>query len=76
MAVDGVQAVGSPGRLELMSADLERMGSFDEAVARCDYVCHVASPVKLKVSGADMCNAIPYVHRHKQCEKSMEIINE
>lgn len=33
--------------LKLFSADLTRDGSFDEAIAACDYVIHVAAVVKL-----------------------------
>jgi nucleoside-diphosphate-sugar epimerase len=37
-------AVGAPGTLELVEADLLRPGSFDEAVQGCRYVFHVAAP--------------------------------
>ncbi|GJP46567.1 hypothetical protein CLOM_g5839 [Closterium sp. NIES-68] len=43
-------AKGRPGKLELFSADLNTPGSFDDAVEGCDFVCHVASIVCLKVS--------------------------
>ncbi|CAI5468137.1 unnamed protein product [Closterium sp. Yama58-4] len=42
-------AEGTPGKLELFSADLGKPGSFDEAVEGCDYVCHVASLVRMSV---------------------------
>lgn len=35
------------GELELVSADLTEPGAFDDAVADCPYVCHVASSVRL-----------------------------
>ncbi|KAJ1272925.1 hypothetical protein BS78_06G240400 [Paspalum vaginatum] len=35
------------GPLEVLRADLDEDGSFDEAVARCDYVFLVAAPVNL-----------------------------
>lgn len=44
-----LQAEGTPGTLTLHSADLNHEGSFDEAVQGCAYVCHVASPVIMKV---------------------------
>ena len=37
----------SQGELELVGADLMRAGSFDQAVAGCEWVCHAASPVQL-----------------------------
>ncbi|GJP46579.1 hypothetical protein CLOM_g5848 [Closterium sp. NIES-68] len=40
---------GTPGTLELFSADLNKPGSFDEAVEGCEFVCHVASVVRLSV---------------------------
>ena len=39
------EAVG--GELEFVAADLTEPGAFDEAVADCPYVCHVASSVRL-----------------------------
>ncbi|CAI5535528.1 unnamed protein product [Closterium sp. Naga37s-1] len=42
-------AEGTPGKLELFSADLGKPGSFDEAVERCEFVCHVASLVRMSV---------------------------
>jgi nucleoside-diphosphate-sugar epimerase len=36
--------------LELFSADLLKPGSFDEAFAGCDFICHVAASVKLTAS--------------------------
>ncbi|CAI5500405.1 unnamed protein product [Closterium sp. Naga37s-1] len=42
-------AEGTPGKLELFSADLGKPGSFDEAVEGCEFVCHVASLVRLSV---------------------------
>lgn len=46
------QAEGLPGRLTLHSADLSQEGSFDEAVSGCSFICHVASPVIMKVHKA------------------------
>jgi nucleoside-diphosphate-sugar epimerase len=40
-------ATGRPGTLELFEADLLRPGSFDEALAGCRFVFHVASPFLL-----------------------------
>jgi len=40
-------AAGRPGTLELFDADLLRAGSFDEAMAGCRVVFHVASPFLL-----------------------------
>lgn len=37
-------AAGRPGRLQLVAADLLQDGSFDEAMAGCTHVFHVASP--------------------------------
>eukprot|EP00897_Mesotaenium_endlicherianum_P009845 jgi/Mesen1/888/ME000115S00014 len=37
-----------PGKLELVTADLNKEGSYDEAVKDCEFVCHVASPALLK----------------------------
>ncbi|CAI5496383.1 unnamed protein product [Closterium sp. Naga37s-1] len=42
-------AEGTPGKLELFSADLSKPGSFDEAVEGCEFVCHVASLVRMSV---------------------------
>ncbi|CAI5488719.1 unnamed protein product [Closterium sp. Naga37s-1] len=42
-------AEGTPGKLELFSADLGKPGSFDEAVEGCEFVCHVASLVRMSV---------------------------
>ncbi len=39
---------GADERLEIVSADLMKPGSFDDAVADCPYVCHVAASVKLR----------------------------
>lgn len=41
-------AEGTPGTLELFSADLEKEGSYDEAMRGCELVCHVAAVVKMK----------------------------
>ncbi len=38
---------GREDRLELLAADLVEPGSYDDAVAGCDLVCHVAASVKL-----------------------------
>ena len=35
------------GSLELFSADMTKQGAFDEPISGCDYVCHVASVVRL-----------------------------
>ena len=35
------------GPLEILRADLDEEGSFDDAVAGCDYAFHVAAPVNL-----------------------------
>jgi len=40
---------GAKERLELFEADLVKPGSFDEAVAGCEYVLHTASPYVLTV---------------------------
>ncbi|GLC45512.1 hypothetical protein PLESTF_001109200 [Pleodorina starrii] len=40
---------GAPKRLRLFQADLMKPGSYDEAVAGCDYVIHTASPFALLV---------------------------
>ena len=40
-------AAGRGETLELLAADLLQEGSFDQAVAGCDLVCHVAASVKL-----------------------------
>jgi nucleoside-diphosphate-sugar epimerase len=40
---------GASERLTFFSADLLRAGSFDKAVAGCDYVIHAASPFILNV---------------------------
>jgi hypothetical protein len=40
-----LQLPGASDRLKLFSADLLEPGSFDEAVAGCDGVFHVASPI-------------------------------
>ncbi|WVZ87293.1 hypothetical protein U9M48_033950 [Paspalum notatum var. saurae] len=42
----GLQALGP---LEVLRADLEEEGSFDEAIAGCDYAFLVAAPVNLKL---------------------------
>ncbi|CAI7908423.1 unnamed protein product, partial [Closterium sp. NIES-54] len=42
-------AEGTPGKLELFSADLGKPGSFDEAIEGCEFVCHVASLVRMSV---------------------------
>ena len=36
------------GQLEVLRADLDEEGNFDEAVAGCDYVFLVACPMNLK----------------------------
>jgi anthocyanidin reductase len=36
------------GQLEVLRANLDEEGSFDEAVAGCDYAFLVAAPVNLK----------------------------
>ncbi|KAK9807731.1 hypothetical protein WJX72_007437 [[Myrmecia] bisecta] len=41
---------GATRHLKLFKADLMDLGSFDEAVAGCKYVMHVASPVLLNVA--------------------------
>eukprot|EP00850_Spirogloea_muscicola_P015315 SM000116S24236 [mRNA] locus=s116:211028:214105:+ [translate_table: standard] len=55
-------AVGSPGTLELFSADLGRPGSFDEPIMGCSYVCHLATPVALKSKHAQRDIVDPAVH--------------
>jgi putative NADH-flavin reductase len=40
---------GASERLTFFSADLLKAGSFDEAVAGCDYVIHAASPFIINV---------------------------
>lgn len=39
---------GAADALELVAADLEHPGAFDDAVRGCPWVCHVASTVKLR----------------------------
>lgn len=41
-------AQDADGELELVAADLNTPGAFDDAVADCPYVCHTASSVKLR----------------------------
>lgn len=49
-SVDPLRALpGAEERLELASGDLTRPGSYDEAIAGCAYVFHVASPYALTV---------------------------
>lgn len=43
---------GASERLELVDADLDDEGSFDEAVAGCEFVMHLASPYALTVEDA------------------------
>lgn len=49
MHFSSLQAKDLPGHLELVSANLEEAGSFDYAVEDCEFVCHVASPVIMRV---------------------------
>lgn len=42
-------ANNTPGKLTLVEADLLKEGSFDDAVAGCDYVFHTASPFVISV---------------------------
>jgi len=42
------QLPGAAEKLELVSGDLTQAGSFDTAIAGCDYVIHVASPYLLE----------------------------
>eukprot|EP00162_Nutomonas_longa_P000214 comp10260_c0_seq1/m.12338 comp10260_c0_seq1/g.12338 ORF comp10260_c0_seq1/g.12338 comp10260_c0_seq1/m.12338 type:complete len:371 (-) comp10260_c0_seq1:53-1165(-) len=42
----------NPTVLELGEADLTRTGTFDEHIARCEYIIHLASPFKLGVRDA------------------------
>ncbi|KAJ1272933.1 hypothetical protein BS78_06G241000 [Paspalum vaginatum] len=44
-----LRGLQSLGPLEVLRADLEEEGSFDEAVAGCDYAFLVAAPVNLKL---------------------------
>ena len=41
--------LGAPERLELMQAELLTEGSYDEAIAGCEYIMHTASPYVLDV---------------------------
>lgn len=41
---------GAAGRLELVQAELLTEGSYDEAIAGCEYVIHTASPYVLDVT--------------------------
>ncbi|NTU96860.1 MAG: SDR family oxidoreductase [Chlorobiaceae bacterium] len=41
---------GAAERLELVNADLLAKGSFDHAVAECEYVIHTASPFEISIS--------------------------
>ena len=40
------------GQLEVLRADLDEEGSFDEAVAGCDYAFLVAAPVNITTENA------------------------
>lgn len=42
-------AAGSPGTIRYFAADLEKAGSFDEAMAGCELVIHTASPFAMRV---------------------------
>jgi anthocyanidin reductase len=42
------------GHLEVLRADMDEEGSFDEAVAGCDYAFLVAAPVNLASEGSEV----------------------
>ena len=42
------------GPLEVFRADLEEEGSFDDAVAGCDYVFLVAAPVNINAENPEV----------------------
>ena len=42
------------GQLEVFRADLDEEGSFDEAVAGCDYAFLVAAPVNITTENAEV----------------------
>ena len=54
--LEDLQAIGS---LQVLRADLDEDGSFDEAVAGCDYAFLVAAPMNLKSEN-------PEVHKRTQ----------
>ena len=41
---------GAAGQLELVQAELQNEGSYDEAIAGCEYIIHTASPYVLDVT--------------------------
>ena len=51
-AREAAHLIGLPGakeRLELVEADLDEPGAFDDAVVGCEYIMHIASPYVLDV---------------------------
>ena len=54
--LEDLQALGS---LEVFRADLDEEGSFDEAIAGCDYAFLVAAPVNIHAKN-------PEVRKHLQ----------
>jgi hypothetical protein len=57
------------GPLEVFRADLQEEGSFDDAVAGCDYVFLVAAPVNLKTENPEV-----KISRHATVRLSSESI--
>ena len=49
------------GELEVLRADLDEEGSFDEAVAGCDYVFLVAAPVNIKTENPEVYTILLYI---------------
>ena len=57
------------GQLEVFRADLDEEGSFDEAVAGCDYAFLVAAPVNLTSTDPEVrnVNTSPNCHPSRLC---------
>ena len=49
------------GELEVLRADLDEEGSFDEAVAGCDYAFLVAAPVNIKTENPEVYTILLYI---------------
>jgi len=49
------------GELEVLRADLDEEGSFDEAVAGCDYAFLVAAPVNIKTENPEVYTIMLYI---------------
>jgi anthocyanidin reductase len=59
-----LQALGS---LEVFRADLDEEGSFDEAVAGCDYAFLVAAPVNLHTKNPEVRKRVYMAVSHLSC---------